>query len=243
MAPPMIKSEAGMLLINVPVDIETGLDIGTYVKNAQAEIDRARTDGRLEIPPGYHLKWSGQFEFMEQVRQRLNIIIPITLALIFILIYFNMKNITETLITMFTLPFALIGGVWGVYWLGYNWSVAVAIGFIALAGLAAETGIIMHVYLDLAYKKHRREKGRALTPKELYDAVIEGAVFASSPETNDRTNRLHRPHANPLGHHTWRRSHETYRHPRYRRRHHLSHPHAGPDPRLLHPLQTLGTVA
>jgi Cu(I)/Ag(I) efflux system membrane protein CusA/SilA len=180
--PPMIKSEAGMLLTNIPVDIEEGLDIGTYVKNAQAEIERARADGRLEIPPGYHLKWSGQFEFMEQVRRRLNVIIPITLALIFILIYFNMKNIAETLITMFTLPFALIGGVWGMYWLGYNWSVAVAIGFIALAGLAAETGIIMHVYLDLAYKKHRREKGRALTPKELYEAVIEGAVLRVRPK-------------------------------------------------------------
>ena len=180
--PPMIKSEAGMLLINIPLDIEEGQDIGTYVKRAQAELDRARTDGRLEIPPGYHLKWSGQFEFMEEVRQRLNIIIPITLGLIFVLIYFNMKNITETLITMCTLPFALIGGVWGMYWLGYNWSVAVAIGFIALAGLAAETGIIMHVYLDLAYKKHRREKGRPLTPKELYDAVIEGAVLRVRPK-------------------------------------------------------------
>jgi len=180
--PPMIKSESGMLLINVPVDIEEGQDIGTYVKNAQAEIDRARSDGRLVIPSGYHLKWSGQFEFMEQVRQRLNIIIPITLALIFILIYFNMKNITETLITMVTLPFALIGGVWGMYWLDYNWSIAVAIGFIALAGLAAETGIIMHVYLDLAYKKHRREKGRPLTPQELYEAVIEGAVLRVRPK-------------------------------------------------------------
>ena len=180
--PPMIKSEAGMLLINIPVDIEEDLDIGTYVNRAQAEIDRARADGRLEIPAGYHLKWSGQFEFMEEVRQRLNIIIPITLAIIFILIYFNMKNITETLITMLTLPFALIGGVWGMYWLGYNWSVAVAIGFIALAGLAAETGIIMHVYLDLAYKKHRREQGRALTPTELYDAVIEGAVLRVRPK-------------------------------------------------------------
>ena len=180
--PPMIKSEAGMLLNNVPVDIEEGVDIGTYVKNAQIEIDRARADGRLEIPSGYHLKWSGQFEFMEEVRQRLNVIIPITLALIFILIYFNMKNVTETLITMFTLPFALIGGVWGMYALGYNWSVAVAIGFIALAGLAAETGIIMHIYLDLAYKKHRHEKGRPLTAKELRDAVTEGAVQRVRPK-------------------------------------------------------------
>ena len=180
--PPVIKSEAGMLLLNIPVDIEEGVDLGTYVERAQAEIDRAMADGRVNIPPGYHLKWSGQFEFMEAVRQRLMLIVPITLALIFLLIYFNMRNVTETFITMGTLPFALIGGVWGMYWMGYNWSVAVAIGFIALAGLAAETGIIMHVYLDMAYKKHRRATGRPLTSSELYRAVIEGAVLRVRPK-------------------------------------------------------------
>lgn len=180
--PPVIKSESGLLLVNIPVDIEAELDIGTYVQRAQAALDRAIADDTLKMPAGYYTEWSGQYEFMQQVRERLKIIIPITLAIIFVLIYFNMKNITETLITMLTLPFALIGGVWGMYWLGYNWSVAVAIGFIALAGLAAETGIIMHVYLDLAYKKHRREKGRALTAKELYDAVIEGAVQRVRPK-------------------------------------------------------------
>lgn len=134
------------------------------------------------MPAGYYIQWSGQYEFMEQVRERLKIIIPITLAIIFVLIYFNMKNIPETLIIMLTLPFALIGGVWDVYLLGYNWSVAVDIGFIALAGLAAETGIIMHVYLDLAYNKHRKEKGRNLTPDELHTAVIEGAVLRVRPK-------------------------------------------------------------
>jgi Cu(I)/Ag(I) efflux system membrane protein CusA/SilA len=180
--PPVVKSEAGMLLVNIPVDIEAGLDIGTYVERAQAAIDRARARGELEIPPGYYMEWSGQYEFMKQVRERLKVIVPITLALIFLLIYFNMGNLTETTITMLTLPFALIGGVWGMYWLGYNWSVAVAIGFIALAGLAAETGIIMHVYLDLAYKKHRAEKGRDLTPGELREAVIDGAVLRVRPK-------------------------------------------------------------
>lgn len=180
--PPVIKSESGLLLVNIPMDIEAELDIGTYVQRAQSALDRAIAERKLKIPAGYYTEWSGQYEFMQQVRERLKIIIPITLAIIFVLIYFNMKNITETLITMLTLPFALIGGVWGMYWLGYNWSVAVAIGFIALAGLAAETGIIMHVYLDLTYKKHRREKGRALTPKELYDAVIEGAVQRVRPK-------------------------------------------------------------
>ncbi len=180
--PPVIKSEAGMLLVNIPVDIEAGTDIGSYVNGAQAAIDRAIADGELAIPPGYYMQWSGQYEFMEEVRERLKIIIPITLAIIFVLIYFNMKSVTETLITMMTLPFALIGGVWGMYLLGYNWSIAVAIGFIALAGLAAETGIIMHVYLDLAYKKHRKEKGRRLTPKELQAAVIEGSVLRVRPK-------------------------------------------------------------
>jgi len=180
--PPVVKSEAGMLLVNIPVDIESGVDIGSYVQQAQAAIDRAIAEDRLKIPAGYHLKWSGQYEFMEQVLDRLTIIIPITLAIIFILIYFSMKNVTETLITMFTLPFALIGGIWGMYLLGYNMSVAVAIGFIALAGLAAETGIIMHVYLDSAYKKHRAEKGRPLTAEELYNAVIDGAVQRVRPK-------------------------------------------------------------
>ncbi len=180
--PPVIKSESGMLLVNVPVDIESDVDIGSYVDRAQAALDQAVAEGSLEIPAGYYTRWSGQYEFMQQVFERLAMIIPVTLALIFILIYLNMKNITETLITMFTLPFALVGGVWGMYWLDYNWSTAVAIGFIALAGLAAETGIIMHVYLDLAYKKYRREMGRRLTPTELYNAVIEGAVLRVRPK-------------------------------------------------------------
>lgn len=180
--PSVIKSESGLLVVNIPVDIEPGLDIGSYVTRAQAEIDRASAAGRLMFPAGYYTEWSGQYEFMQQVRQRLNIIVPITLAVIFVLIYFSMKNVTETLITMLTLPFALIGGVWGMYWLGYNWSVAVAIGFIALAGLAAETGIIMHVYLDLAYAKHRNQKGRNLTLAELHTAVIEGAVLRVRPK-------------------------------------------------------------
>ena len=180
--PPVIKSEAGLLVVNIPVDIKSDIDIGTYVNNAQAALDRAQSAGELSLPAGYYTEWSGQYEFMQQVRERLKVIIPITLATIFVLIYFNMKNMTETLITMLTLPFALIGGVWGLYWLGYNWSVAVAIGFIALAGLAAETGIIMHVYLDLAYKKHRKEKGRLLSPKELQTAVIEGSVLRVRPK-------------------------------------------------------------
>lgn len=180
--PPVIKSEAGMLLVNIPVFLPSDVDIGTYVSQAQAAIDRAIVKGDLEMPPGYFTRWSGSYEMMEEVRGRLQVIIPITLGVIFLLIYFNMHSITETLITMVTLPFALVGGVWGLYLLDYNWSGAVAIGFVALAGLAAETGIIMHVYLELAYRKHRAEKGRDLTPGELHEAVIEGAVHRVRPK-------------------------------------------------------------
>ena len=174
--PPMLRSENARLSGWVYVDVR-GRDIRSVVNDMQAAVASA-----VPMPSGYALSWSGQFEYLERATERMKLVVPVTLAVIFVLIYFNMKNITETLITMLTLPFALIGGVWGMYWLGYNWSVAVAIGFIALAGLAAETGIIMHVYLDLAYKKHRREKGRPLTAKELYDAVIEGAVQRVRPK-------------------------------------------------------------
>lgn len=180
--PPMIKSEDGLLLVNIPVDIEADIDIGTYVARAQAAIDRAIARGYLDLPPGYYTEWSGQYEFMREVREKLKVIMPVTLAIIFLLIYFEMRNVGETLITMATLPFVLIGGVWGLYLLDYNWSVAVAIGFIVLLGVAAETGIIMHVYLDLAYKKHRAEKGRDLTKDELHAAVIEGAVLRVRPK-------------------------------------------------------------
>ncbi|MFQ5714902.1 MAG: efflux RND transporter permease subunit [Candidatus Scalinduaceae bacterium] len=178
--PPMIKSENGLLLVNIPVDLEAGVDIGSYVKNAQTVINRAIEQGNLTLPSGYYFAWSGQYQFMEEVNKRLKTIIPVTLVLIFILIYFSMQNIIETLIIMVTLPFALVGGIWYIYFLGYNWSTAVSIGFIALAGLAAETGIIMLVYLDLAHKKYI-SPGRALTEKSLKDTIIEGAVMRVRP--------------------------------------------------------------
>lgn len=179
--PPMIKSENGLLLINIPVDLESGVDIGTYVKRAQAILDGAVLEGQISYPEGYTTTWSGQYQLMEKVNQRLQIVIPIVLALIFLLIYLNMPNITETLITMVTLPFALVGGIWYMHFLGYNFSVAVMIGFIALAGLAAETAIIMHVYLELACKKRERD-GHVMTKAELSEAVIEGAVLRVRPK-------------------------------------------------------------
>ncbi|GIW78596.1 MAG: hypothetical protein KatS3mg105_0403 [Gemmatales bacterium] len=187
--PPVVKSEGGTLLINIPIAIERSIDIGSYVREAQTAIDRAIARGEVRLPAGYYIEWSGQYEMMQQFWRRLLIVGPLTLAVIFLLIYLNMRNIVETAITMLTLPFALIGGIWAMYFWGwydsgqpYSVSVAVVIGFIALAGLAAETGIIMHVYLDLAYRQHRNEKGRRLTQAELEEAVIEGAVLRVRPK-------------------------------------------------------------
>ena len=179
--PPGIKSENGLLLTNVPMDLQPGVDIGSYVKRAQRAIDDAVAAGEVEIPVGTYYLWSGQYQLMEEVRSKLVAIVPVVLALIGVLIYFNTKNVTETLITMVTLPFALIGGVWLLYWLDYDLSVAVAVGFIALAGLAAETAILMHVYLDIAYRK-RAGEDEALTGSGLRDAILEGAVHRVRPK-------------------------------------------------------------
>ncbi len=179
--PPMIKSENGLLISNIPVDMEPGVDIGSYVARANQEIERAIRQGRLHVPSGSSYRWSGQFEFMEKVKERLTIIIPVTLLVIFLLLYFNMGNIGETIITMVTLPFALIGGVWYLYLLDYNMSVAVVIGFIALAGLAAETAVVMHVYLELSYKRRKRAD-REMTEAELGEAIEEGAVLRVRPK-------------------------------------------------------------
>ncbi len=179
--PPMIRSENGLLLANVPVDIEAGLDIGTYVKRAQNAIDRAVEAGEITLPPGYYMEWSGQFEFMEEVNKKLEVIIPLTLVLIFLLLYLNFNNMTDTLIIMLSLPFSVIGGIWLIHWLGYNLSVAVAVGFIALAGLAAETGVVMLVYLNLAYEKRKKE-GQMKNWSDLAEAIIDGAVMRVRPK-------------------------------------------------------------
>ncbi|VAX17295.1 Cobalt-zinc-cadmium resistance protein CzcA; Cation efflux system protein CusA [hydrothermal vent metagenome] len=179
--PAMIKSENGLLVTNVPVDIKAGLDIGTYVKHAQNAIDQAIETGGITLPPGYYMEWSGQFKFMRDVEQKLKLIIPVTLAIIFLLLYLNFGNLTDTLIIMLSLPFSVIGGVWFLYWLGYNLSVAVAVGFIALAGLAAETGIIMLTYLNLAYEK-RKAEGLMQNRADLAEAIIDGAVMRVRPK-------------------------------------------------------------
>ncbi|MBX9865187.1 MAG: efflux RND transporter permease subunit, partial [Hyphomicrobium sp.] len=133
----------------------------------------------------YRAVWSGQFEYYERAKARLMIVVPLTLVIILLLLYLNFQRVTETLIVMLSLPFALVGGLWLMWWLNFNLSVAVAVGFIALAGVAAETGVIMLIYLDHAWQ-HKRDQavlsGRALTRSDLYDAIMEGAVERVRPK-------------------------------------------------------------
>ena len=176
---PGIRTENGLLSAYIYVDIR-GRDIGGYV----AEAKKAVAD-QVKFPAGYYVTWSGQFENMEHAIEKMKVVIPVTLLSIFLLLYLNFRRITETLIVMLSVPFALVGGVWLMWGLGYNLSVAVAVGFIALAGVAAETGVIMLIYLDHAWEAVKlkcRESGRAPAIGDLYEAVMEGAVERVRPK-------------------------------------------------------------
>jgi len=173
--PPVIKSENARTSSWIYVDIR-GIDVGTYVSRAKKVVEE-----RIDLPDGYSLIWSGQYEYMQRAKERLKLVIPITLLIIFLLLYLNFKNIQESLIVMLSLPFSVVGGVWIIYLLGYNLSVAVGVGFIALAGVAAETGVIMLIYLDHAYKD-RISRGEMNTIADLYGAVLEGAVERVRPK-------------------------------------------------------------
>ncbi|SHF81274.1 Cu(I)/Ag(I) efflux system membrane protein CusA/SilA [Loktanella atrilutea] len=172
-----IRTENGQLAVYIFVDI-AGRDLGGYVAEAQAAVAASVT-----LPPGYSLGWSGQFEYLERAKARLATVVPLTLGLIFLLLYLNFRRLTETLIVMLSLPFALVGGIWLMWFMGFNMSVAVAVGFIALAGVAAETGVIMLIYLDHALNEARvRKGGRDLTRDELYAAIMVGAVDRVRPK-------------------------------------------------------------
>ncbi len=174
--PPTIKSENARKNAWIYVDI-TGIDVGTYVKKAQQVVR-----DKVKLPPGYSMVWSGQYEYMVRAQKRLMIVVPMTLVIIFLLLYFNFKNITESLIVMLSVPFSLTGGLWLMYFMGYNMSVAVGVGFIALAGVAAETGVVMLIYLDLAYKKFKAQYGEKFNRAHLYEAIEEGAALRVRPK-------------------------------------------------------------
>ncbi|MDK9761059.1 efflux RND transporter permease subunit [Vibrio sp. D420a] len=176
--PPMIKTENARPNGWVFVDIE-GRDLGTYVENAKRAVAE-----QLELPAGYSLAWSGQYEYMERAKERLSIVVPITIAIIMLLLYLSFRRVEEVMVIMLTLPLAMVGGVWLMHYLGYNFSIAVGVGFIALAGVAVEIGVIMLVYLNQAwnFKKQDHENAHTqLQHKDLLDAIREGAGLRVRP--------------------------------------------------------------
>jgi copper/silver efflux system protein len=177
--PTTIRTENGQLAAYIFVDIRDR-DLGGYVAEAQKAVA-----ANVQFPAGYYITWSGQYEYLERAQARLKVVVPVTLLIIFLLLYVNFRALTETLIVMLSLPFSLVGGLWLLWWLGFNLSVAVAVGFIALAGVAAETGVVMLIYLDhaLAEVKAKREaEGEALTSADLQDAIMLGAVDRVRPK-------------------------------------------------------------
>jgi Cu(I)/Ag(I) efflux system membrane protein CusA/SilA len=177
--PTTIRTENGQLVVYVYVDIRDR-DLGGYVAEAQRAVA-----SEVTMPAGTYATWSGQFEYLERAEARLKVVVPLTLLIIFLLLYLNFGQITDTLIVMLSLPFSLVGGLWLLWWLGFNLSVAVAVGFIALAGVAAETGVVMLIYLDHAWeeaKRKRAEQGQSPTREDLAQAIMHGAVERVRPK-------------------------------------------------------------
>jgi Cu(I)/Ag(I) efflux system membrane protein CusA/SilA len=175
--PAMIRDENGRLTGYVTIDLDTSKrDIGSYVSDAKKAVHE-----NLKLPPGYQLIWSGQFEYMERVKDRLIIIVPITIFLVFLLLFFNTRSFTKTMIILLAVPFSAIGAIWFLYFLGYNMSIAVWVGLIALMGVDAETGMFMLLYLDLAFHE-AQAKGKMRSWNDLREAVMEGAVKRLRPK-------------------------------------------------------------
>ena len=172
--PTMIKSEEGLLASYVFIDF-SGRDFGSYVNEAKAKV------ASLKIPDGYRLQWSGEYEYLIKTHERLKLVIPLTIFVIFILIYFNTQSVVKTFIVLLAVPFSLVGSFWLLYFLNYNLSIAVWVGIIALAGLDAETGVVMLLYLDLAYEQWKKE-GRLKSIQDLKEAIMHGAVKRIRPK-------------------------------------------------------------
>jgi Cu(I)/Ag(I) efflux system membrane protein CusA/SilA len=173
--PPSIKSENARLNAWIYIDLEN-IDVGTYVARAKEILASA-----IDIPAGYTITWSGQYEYMERAAKRLRIVVPVTIGIIFLLLYLNFRRVSDTLIVMLSLPFALVGGIWLIWLLDYEFSVAVGVGFLALAGVAAETGVVMLIFLEEAVRRYQAE-GRLQTRRDLEQAVHEGAVLRVRPK-------------------------------------------------------------
>jgi Cu(I)/Ag(I) efflux system membrane protein CusA/SilA len=173
--PTQIKSEEGLLANYVYVDF-SGRDVGGYVEELQKKVAES-----VKLPAGYRLQWSGEYEYLVKTHERLKLVIPLTLLIIFVLLYLNTRSAVKTVIVLLAVPFSLVGSFWFLWFMGYNMSIAVWVGLIALAGLDAETGVVMLLYLDLAHDKWERE-GRMNTLQDLKDAIMEGAVKRVRPK-------------------------------------------------------------
>ncbi|MBT3367724.1 MAG: efflux RND transporter permease subunit, partial [Nitrospina sp.] len=172
--PPVIKTENARLNAWVYIDLKD-IDIGTYVENAKRILNE-----KLTLPPGYSLIWSGQFEYMERAKERLKLVVPLTLVIIFVLLYLNFQHLAETILVMLSLPLALIGGVWVLYYLQYELSVAVAVGFIALAGVAAEIGVLILVYCNQEFE-NRLANGSIQKNSDVLKVVFDGTSSRIRP--------------------------------------------------------------
>jgi len=179
-APMGIKSEAAVPNAWIYVGVK-GVDIGTYVKSAQQAVNEAISNGAIHLPSGYNIFWSGEYEYMVRARHRFMIVVPLTLLIIVLIIYLNTRSAVKTAIVLLAVPFSLVGAIWILYLLDYNLSVAVWVGLIALAGLDAETGVVMLLYLDLAYAQWKND-GRMRTTNDLRDAIYHGAVKRVRPK-------------------------------------------------------------
>jgi Cu(I)/Ag(I) efflux system membrane protein CusA/SilA len=175
--PGMIRDENGLLSGYVYVDV-AGRDLGSYVDEARRLVHE---QVESHLPPGYSLSWSGQYEYLQRVRQRLTLVVPITIFIVFLLLYLNTKSVAKTLIVFLAVPFSAVGAVWLLHWLGYNMSIAVWVGLIALMGVDAETGVFMLLYLDLAYHEWERA-GRLKSWEDLKEAILHGAVKRVRPK-------------------------------------------------------------
>lgn len=180
--PPMVRDEDGLLVGYVYVDIDQGQrDVGGYVNEAKEVVRKAEESGELQMPPGYFLKWTGQYELLEEMAARMKIVIPVTLMIIVVLLFLQFKNMVEVLIVLLSIPFALVGSVWLMWLLDYRLSTAVWVGVIALVGLAAQTGIVMIVYIDNAYERRKRA-GKIRDLNDIIWAHMEGTVMRVRPK-------------------------------------------------------------
>ncbi|MBI5538382.1 MAG: efflux RND transporter permease subunit [Deltaproteobacteria bacterium] len=179
--PPMVRDEAGLLVGYVYVDLESNRDVGGYVADAKAAVQNAIAAGQVKLEGGMYLKWTGQYELLEQMRDRMKILVPLALFVITLLLYFQFKNLTEVMIVLLSIPFALVGSIWLLYALDYRLSTAVWVGIIALVGLAAQTGVVMIVYIDHAFERRLRA-GKIRSLEDIIKAHTEGTVLRVRPK-------------------------------------------------------------